>query len=159
SEPGSDPFNDWLAVALAAVGPEGISHDDRRLQALSFQDQVSYRFPNRHSFYAFRSYAADQHWIVEETLKIPLCETSIVTIDGIESVVVDTETSSDDVSLNDLKAVVNPYNWHDNYPDFFCDMIRCTRPDRGDGWRRVLEVVGFCKYGGLNLRTMLKYIA
>jgi hypothetical protein len=154
-----DPFANWLAYALAALGPEGISEEDRRLQALSFQDEVAYRFPNRQSFYDFRAYAAEQRWIVEETQSIPLCDTSIVDIDGIESVVVDTETSSDYVSLNKLKAVVNPYNWHNNYPDFFCDMIPCRRPDRDDGWRRVLEEVGFCKYGGLNLRTMLKYIA
>ncbi len=94
-----------------------------------------------------------QRWIVEETLAIPLCEATIVEIDGIESVVVDTETSSDDVSLNELKAVVNPYNWHKNYPDFFCDMIPCRRPDRDDGWRRVLEEVGFCKVRGTEPET------
>ncbi|HEY2198782.1 MAG TPA: hypothetical protein VGH69_13965 [Mycobacterium sp.] len=157
SEP-DDPFNNWLAYALAAVGPEHISDDERRFQALSFQDQVPYRLPNRQSFYAFRAFSAEQEWIVAETLKIPLCDTSVVKIDGIESVVIDTETSSDDVSLNQLKAVVNPYNWHKNYPDFFCDMIACRPPERGDGWRRVLEKVGFCKYGGLNLSTLLKYV-
>jgi hypothetical protein len=159
SGPESDPFNNWLASALFAVGPEGISETDRSFQGLSFQDEVSFRFPNRQQFYDFRSYAAKQKWIVSETLKIPLCDTSVVTVDGIEAVVVDTETTSDQVSLNQLIAVVNPYNWHQNYPDFFCDMIRCRRPDRGDGWRRVLEEVGFCKYGGSNLRTMLKYVA
>jgi hypothetical protein len=159
SPPEPVPFTTWLADALAAVGPKGISDDERRDQALSFQDEVAYRFANRQSFYAFRAYAAEQHWIAAEAQSIPLCDTSIVDIDGIESVVVDTEASSDTVSLKQLKAVVNPYNWHRNYPDFFCDMRRCGRPDRGDGWRRVLEEVGFCKYGGLNLRTMLKYIA
>jgi hypothetical protein len=159
SPPRFPTFDDWLVGALTAVGPEGISEGERMDQALSFQDEVAYRFPNRQSFYAFRAYAVEQRWIVKETESIPLCDTAIATIDGIESVVVDTETSSDKVSLNELKAVVNPYNWHKNYPDFFCDMIRCRRADRGDGWRRVLEEVGFCKYGGLNLRTMLKYIA
>jgi hypothetical protein len=151
-------FDNWLKFALAAVGPEDISDEERLAQAVTLKDEVAFRFPNRQSFYDFRAYAALQGWIVPETQSIPLCDASIVTVDGIESVVVDTEASSNDVSLTQLKAVVNPYNWHVNYPDFFCDMIACTRPDRDDGWRRVLEKVGFCKYGGLNLRTMLKYI-
>jgi hypothetical protein len=159
STPESDPFNDWLASALFAVGPGEISEDDRRVQALSFQDEVAYRFPNRQSFYAFRAYAAEQRWIVKETQSIPLCQATIVDIDGIESVVVDTEAKSDSVTLNELKAVVNPYNWHDNYPDFFCDMIASRLPERRDGWRRVLEEVGFCKYDGQTLNTMLKYFA
>ena len=150
-------FDDWLVGALAAVGPEGISD---REQALSFQDEVAYRFPNRQSFYDFRAYAASRDWIDKATLAIPLCQATIVDIDGIESVVVDTEASSDFVSLNQLKKVVNPYNWHKNYPDFFCDMIAAARrPERGDGWRRVLEEVGFCKYSGKTLSTMLKYFS
>jgi len=152
-------FDNWLTAALYVVGPENISEDVRKGQAISLKDEVAFRFPNRQSFYDFRAYAASNNWIVEETQSIPLCDAAIVDIDGIESVVIDTEASSNDVSLNELKAIVNPYNWHENYPDFFCDMIPCRRPDRTDGWRRVLEEVGFCKYGGLNLRTMLKYIS
>jgi hypothetical protein len=151
-------FDNWLAFALAAVGPENISEEERLAQAITLKDEVAIRFPNRQSFYAFRAYAAEQRWIVDETLGIPLCQATIVDIHGIESVVVDTEASSDKVSLNELKAIVNPYNWHDNYPDFFCGMTPCRRPDRADGWRRVLEEVGFCKYEGLNLRTLLKYV-
>ncbi len=146
-----------MKFALAAVGPESISEEDRLAQSVNLQHEVAFRFPNRQSFYDFRAYAASQEWIVEETLGVPLCQAAIVNIDGIESVVVDTEASSDKVSLNRLKAVVNPYNWHKNYPDFFCDMIACRRPERDDGWRRVLEQVGFCKFGGKPLRTMLKY--
>ena len=152
-------FDNWVKFALAAVGPENISEEDRLAQSIRLQDEVAFRFPNRQSFYDFRAYAASQEWIVEETLAIPLCQATMVDIDGIESVVVDTEATSNDVSLNELKAIVNPYNWHKNYPDFFCDMISCRRPDRGDGWRRVLEQVGFCKVGGQTLNTLLKYIA
>jgi hypothetical protein len=158
-EPNDEGFDNWLAFALAAVGPEHISDNDRKLQAITLKDEVAFRFPNRQSFYDFRAYAASQEWIVEETLGVPLCQATIVDIDGIESVVVDTEASSDSVSLNELKAVVNPYNWHENYPDFFCDMIPSRLPERTDGWRRVLEEVGFCKYGGKPLSTMLKYFS
>jgi hypothetical protein len=153
-------FDNWVKFALAAVGPENISEEDRLAQSVSLQNEVAFRFPNRQSFYDFRAYAASQEWIVEEALGVPLCQAAIVNIDGIESVLVDTEASSDSVSLNQLKKVVNPYNWHENYPDFFCDMIAAARrPERGDGWRRVLEEVGFCKYRGKTLRTMLKYFS
>jgi hypothetical protein len=152
-------FDNWVKFALAAVGPENISEEDRLAQSVSLQNEVAFRFPNRQSFYAFRAYAAEQRWIVKETQSIPLCQATIVDIDGIESVVVDTEAKSDSVTLNELKAVVNPYNWHDNYPDFFCDMIASRLPERRDGWRRVLEEVGFCKYDGQTLNTMLKYFA
>jgi hypothetical protein len=65
---------------------------------------------------------------------------SVVTIDGIKSLVVDTEFTSTEVSLNALKDVVDPRNWHLNYPAFFCAMEGGGR--RPDGWRRVLETVG-----------------
>jgi hypothetical protein len=153
-------FDNWLTAALYVVGPEGISQDDQRAKVPFLKDEVAYRFPNRQSFYDFRAYAASLDWVDNATLAIPLCQATIVDIDGIESVVVDTEASSEYVSLNQLKAVVNPYNWHKNYPDFFCDMIACRRPDRNDGWRRVLEQVGFCKVGGgRTLNTLLKYFA
>jgi hypothetical protein len=94
--------------------------------------------------------------LTEEAASVPLCLPSVVDVGGIESVVVDTEFSSDKVSLNNLKAVVDPNNWHDNYPSFFCKME--YKGLRTDGWRRVLETVGFCDLPySRRLRTMLKY--
>ncbi|EID16915.1 hypothetical protein [Mycolicibacterium phlei] len=85
---------------------------------------------------------------------VPLCVPSVITVDGIESVVVDTEFTSTEVSLNQLKAVVDPNNWDDNYPDFFRSMdYRGLRPD---SWRRVLETVGLA--GSRQLVTKLKYL-
>jgi hypothetical protein len=96
--------------------------------------------------------------LTPEAASVPLCAASVVTVDGIESVVVDAELSSDKVSLNDLKAVVDPRNWHKDYPSFFCDMkYKGLRPD---GWRTVLETVGFCYYPtsiSRRLVTMLKF--
>jgi hypothetical protein len=60
-----------------------------------------------------------------------------------------------EVTLNQLKAVVDPRNWHYDYPDFFCSME--YKGLRTDGWRRVLERVGICQYSPLVLRTMLKF--
>ena len=72
--------------------------------------------------------------------------------------VIDTESSSNDVSLDALKAVVDPLNWHEDCPSFFCDMQ--YKGLRTDGWRKVLETVGFCDYSSLispRLVTMLKF--
>ena len=40
-------------------------------------------------------------------------------VDGLQCAVIDTNLRSDDISLNDLKAIVNPFNWNENYPAFF----------------------------------------
>jgi hypothetical protein len=94
----------------------------------------------------------------EKVASVPLCKPAVVTVDGIESMVVDTEFSADDVSLNDLLKVVDPRNWNNNFPSFFCAMqARSRRPDT---WHRVLEFVGFCYIPAEfspRLRTMLKY--
>jgi hypothetical protein len=81
---------------------------------------------------------------------------SVVPIDGIKSLVVDTEFTSDDASLNEVKAVVDPRNWHYNYPAFFCSMEGGGR--RPDNWRRVLETVGAAQVPySRRLRTNLKF--
>lgn len=93
-----------------------------------------------------------------DAASVPLCNAAVINYRGTEAVVVDAELKSDQVSLDDLKAVVDPRNWHDDSPNFFCSMVyKGLRPD---GWRRVLETVGFCGYSPLispRLRTMLKF--
>ena len=91
------------------------------------------------------------------TLKIPLCQTALVTVDGLQCAVIDTNLRSDDISLNNLKAIVNPFNWNENYPAFFLKMAPFRDPFRSDRWRRVLETVGFGELGGLDITTALKY--
>jgi hypothetical protein len=81
---------------------------------------------------------------------------SVVPIKGIKSLVVDTEFTSDDATLNQVKAVVDPRNWHYNYPAFFCDMA--AKGKRSDDWRRVLETVGAAAVPySRRLRTNLKF--
>src|SRR5262249_32605229 len=77
---------------------------------------------------------------------------------GREAVCVDTDLRGPDkVSLNDLKAIIDPRNWHEDYPDFFLAM-RPLHPPRPDDWGRVLETVGFGAAGfGRELVTDLKY--
>ena len=60
-------------------------------------------------------------------------------------------------SFHDVVEIVNPFNWSDNYPEFFLSMDPCDAPERTDGWFRVLETVGFSGLDGLELRTNLKY--
>ena len=56
-----------------------------------------------------------------------------------------------------MKAIVNPYNWNENYPAFFLKMAPFRDPFRRDGWRRVLETVGFGELDSLDITTALKY--
>ncbi|KWX67568.1 hypothetical protein [Mycobacterium sp. NAZ190054] len=89
---------------------------------------------------------------------VPLCRPSVVSIGGRDAIVVDTDFTSLEVSLNQVKGVADPRNWDENYPAFFCHMeYRNLRPD---GWRRVLETVGICAFPppiGIQLKTMLKF--
>jgi hypothetical protein len=106
-----------------------------------------------------RTLATDHFKVLTaQAASVPMCLPSVVTVDGIESVVVDTELSSDYVSLNALKAVVDPRNWAKDYPSFFCEMQ--DKGTRLDHWRKVLEYVGFCNFDdhiSPRLRTMLKF--
>jgi hypothetical protein len=71
-------------------------------------------------------------------------------------VVLRTEFKSDDVSLNELKNVVNPLNWKRCLP-FFCDMQPLPTPPRSDGWSRVLEVCNTTCPTPPDMRTPLKF--
>lgn len=96
--------------------------------------------------------------LTADAASLPLCNAAVVNYKGIESVVIDAELKSDQVSLNDLKGVVDPRNWHDDCPSFFCSMV--YKGLRVDGWRRVLETVGFCSFDpsiSPRLVTMLKF--
>ena len=96
--------------------------------------------------------------LTQNAADIPLCNACVITYGGIQSVVVDSVLSSNQVLLNDLKAVVDPRNWNDDDPSFFCAMQ--YEGLRTDGWRRVLETVGFCSYPtsiSPRLVTMLKF--
>ncbi|BBZ37414.1 hypothetical protein [Mycobacterium conspicuum] len=97
--------------------------------------------------------------LTEEAASVPLCNACVITYNGIESVVVDSVLSSNQVSLNDLKAVVDPRNWRHDCGSFFCDMRYENL--RTDGWRRVLETVGLCAFPeevSPRLVTMLKFL-
>lgn len=92
---------------------------------------------------AFRDVAAQlvaARYLDPRIADAPIENATVVDVDGIRSLVIDTEFASDLVSLDAMKAVVDPRNWHHNFPAFFCSME--GRGRRADHWRRVLETVG-----------------
>jgi hypothetical protein len=148
--------------ALAALGPDDEPYDSRLGKAEEkFEDiwnEVDARCAGRGHFSRLRKYAATTAGVVDtSTQDIPLCSARVVTIDGLPVVVVDTNLHSDSRSFHEVIEIVNPFNWNENYPEFFLSMDPCDPPERTDGWFRVLETVGFPGLGGLELRTNLKY--
>ena len=68
--------------------------------------------------------------------------------------VVTTDWPRGDITLDEMAATIEPFNWPLLY-DFFVDMLR-TRPRTNNGWTRVLEVVSPDR-DKWQLRTTLKY--
>jgi hypothetical protein len=150
-----------LVPALAAVGPKGKTYKERHEHAEAhfddYFDAVRSRLTGPADYERFRKVAASSEMVDSATLNVPMCKSAIVTVDGLRCAVIDTVLSSDDISLNNLQAVVNPFNWNQNYPDFFIRMAPFSEPFRSDRWRRVLETVGFSGLGGYEITTALKY--
>ncbi|MFA5708891.1 hypothetical protein [Mycolicibacterium sp.] len=173
--PEEPPFEDYVARALALLGPAPNNAGDRRdyqerRQTFSatcqepggavqtFLTELPLRMAHRDQFYSFRRHTVDTLDLDPDILDIPVCHASVIDVCGTEAVVVDTECTTGAVSLDKLKKVVNPFNWHHNYQHFFCSMDPIAKPERPDGWRRVLEKVGFCSVSNnLHLCTALKY--
>jgi hypothetical protein len=150
-----------LLPALAAVGPNAKSYKSRYDNCEScFDDYLDQaRYANRSTYPELRTAMSStgNEMVDPSTQKIPLCQTALVTVDGLKCAVIDTNLCSDDISLNDLTAIVNPFNWHENYPAFFREMAPFADPTRSDRWRRVLETVGFGELGGFDITTALKF--
>ena len=90
-------------------------------------------------------------------LLAPLCQTAVVVVDGRGSVIVDTKFTSDSVSLDDLKSIVNPFNWNQDYAELFAAMQSQEPGLLPDGWCQVLETVRLL--GEEELTTPLKFYA
>ena len=156
ADPTAEGFQDSLAMVFALTGP-GNPDETRSRISLQIAEIIG----------AFADFNGWEDWdeltpqlvllgvLTEQAASVPLCQAVVVKVKGIDSVVIDADISSNEVTLNQLKAVVDPRNWHYDYPDFFCSME--YKGLRTDGWRRVLERVGICGYSPLVLRTMLKF--
>ncbi|MGE2736113.1 hypothetical protein [Mycolicibacterium vaccae] len=75
-----------------------------------------------------------------------------------EYAVLESEYFREQLSLNNVKAVVDPRNWPDCCP-FFCDMAPIPTTPDSYGWSRLLESVStLCGlFPGYRLRTALKF--
>ena len=146
-DPTSDARADLLAEVFALTGGQEPNEDNARIyreRLPSIVDVFVSEFNDWKDWYEVaQKLATDDFKVLSaDAASVPLCLPSVVTVDGIESVVIDTELSTTKVSLNALKAVVDPRNWRKDYPSFFCHME--YEGLRADGWRKVLEYVGFC---------------
>jgi len=152
-------FAGALQGALAAIAPQDAKRKAAYdVAAASRQDFFTNVGDN---FKTWRDFDGSVRTLAERTLRdgksldAPLCKTAIVTVDDHDCVLIDTEFTSDDVSLEDLKSIVNPFNWDEDYSEFFEDMQEQTPRILPDGWRRVLEKVRLVE--GFDLTTPLKF--
>jgi hypothetical protein len=95
--------------------------------------------------------------IREDVALVPQCDMKYKWVRGHLCVVLTTDFTSQKVSLDSLKNVVDPLNWAKCLPSFFCEMDKLS--PRADGWSRVLEQVSTtCPIAGTpRLVTALKY--
>jgi hypothetical protein len=94
------------------------------------------QFRGRNDFTQLMNYAGQQGWVTQVVADMPQCETKVMWVSGHLCVVLTTEFGNPQVSLDQLKNVIDPLNWARCLP-FFCSMT--PEPDLLDGWSRVLE--------------------
>jgi hypothetical protein len=155
-------MKDAVTGALAVLRKGGAPYDKRKAATEKSYDEIIGHLETttgRRAWPKITKKSVKNDWVDEGVEQAPLCGTSVVTVDGFQCVVVDTEFSSDAVSLNEVKAIADPRNWDEDYHEFFCQIEQL--PARPDGWGRFLETVGFCGEDGgedaLELVTQLKY--
>jgi hypothetical protein len=158
----NDAMKDAVVGALAYLRPGKAAYDKRKAETRqSYDEFIGHleKTTGRRAWPKITKESVDNNWIAQNIADVPLCKTSVVTVDGYQCVCIDTEFTSNDVSLNQVKAVADPRNWDQSYHDFFCAIDQL--PERSDGWGRFLETVGFCgedeEQDVLKLVTQLKY--
>lgn len=150
--------------ALAAVGPGSFDLQQRREKADNdfdlFITNAKETFASKRDFPGFRkTQGVVNELIGKETSETALCDTSVISVRGIESVVVETVGRSDEVTLNNLKKIIHPLNWPQNSPDFFLSMAE-NGAELPQGWHPVLEKVCLIpdlQIPGFEMTTPLKY--
>ena len=159
TDAGDATFTGALHGALAAIAPQDAAREAAYdVAAASRQEFFTSVGEN---FKTWRDFDGSVRPLAATTLRsgkpldAPLCKTAIVTVDNLECVLIDTAFTSEDVSLEDLKSIVNPFNWDEDYSEFFEDMHEQTPRILPDGWRRVLEKVRLVE--GFDLTTPLKF--
>jgi hypothetical protein len=146
--------DDTLRSGLAlTVNAEITDKDDAAGQLL---DKLRAEFRHRDDWPAVMMSASG---LIDPTVgRMPLCRARLRQAHGQTCVVLTTKFTSDQASLDELKNVVDPLNWHHCLP-FFCDMQAQGAPTRADKWSRVLEITSTtCKVPNTPvMKTPLKY--
>jgi hypothetical protein len=148
-----------LGRALALAGPDYDEETGGNVETGDTLLQLLYaEFEAARDFDRVVRKAVVQGLLSADVAAVPRCIPSTQWVDGYECVVIDTSFGRSDIYLQNLKNVVDPLNWHRNYPHAFCAMDR-QNPDRlPNGWSRVLETVSLdCAGGWPRLVTPLKY--
>jgi hypothetical protein len=154
---GIEPPDNLYARVLALATPEGIS--DPLATANEFLNgQMAEQFSGWDSWPQFIKDAAAAGYVDSLVADVPQCRTGVVTVNGYESVVIDADCTSNTVTFNKLRDVMDPQNWPQSYPSFFCNMAE--HQDCGDGWWSIKETAGICYLNNPDwkLITRLKYL-
>ena len=151
-------MKDAVARALAHLGPADIPYADHlKTTTASIGKIVGHleTTTGRRSWPKVTREMVDNKWIAPEIADEPLCKTAVVSVDGVKAVVIDTNFTSDKLSLDSITAIADPRNWDEDYNEFFANIK--ALPPRSDGWGRFVETVEFGT-DAFQLVTELKFL-
>lgn len=159
AQPGDELFELYAQVLSLAV-PQDVEGIVERVEvARTFLLTEIPKFSGWDVWPDFIKAAAEgeNKYVMELIAEVPQCRTGVVTVNGYQSVVIDADLVSKDVTFKNLIDVIDPRNWPKSYPSFFCKMENPTHRD--DKWYDIKETAGFCNVdGGFKLVTKLRFI-
>ncbi len=139
-----------LATAFATGGPD----QDRALY-----DVIEQLFTGRSEWSDAVAEAVRKGLLDPAVARVGLCNACVTNLDGYECVLVDTRSEDDSVSIEQVKAILDPRNWSQTAGQFFCQMQDLGPREQAPhlGWGRVLEQVSAWCGVIPPLRTQLKF--
>ncbi|HET9875641.1 MAG TPA: hypothetical protein VFQ37_07720 [Mycobacterium sp.] len=145
--PGKYPTQQYDAQFAQTLATAGGGPGDQLL------DLLRRDFDGPDDFLPLMAIAQQRGLISSDVAAVPLCQRKFKWVRGHLCVVLTTDFPKPNVSLDDLKGVIDPLNWAKCLP-FFCEMT--PEQPRPDGWSRVLEHVSI-DCSGPQMVTPLKY--
>ena len=128
----ADLFRDVLSLA---VDDAFIEERIERANAFLFDEGgLYYALSGWDAWTGVIQTAAANDWIMKVIAEVPQCSTAVVTVQGLECVVIDAEITSNIITFDDLVDVIDPRNWPYAYPAFFCEMYPSTSRAPKDKW-------------------------
>ena len=149
--------DDSLALGLGLAQPQGepspgpspqvayardVTDPGRRLLLV-----LGERFKNLHDWIPATREAVLLNCLDKIVASIPLCNACVTIQNGIECILIDTHLDSNSLSLNvsidQVKAILDPRNWNKTAGEFFCNMqyLGASNDAAYTNWGRVLETV------------------